>query len=330
MSAGSPPNRPRVARDASAASNQPDRAYRLYRRRIARCRTENERNRIHIAVENYMTPAEVRHFAAFLAGDPPESPSRQWIARIAGLMPINEVRPVEFARRGIAKGATRYTADAGSADQKTLIIGFAGHWHRLMVPMPWFLDCLNPSLYDVVVLRDFSRLSFGAGIPGLGGDLFEALTGLKRQVDPRAYRNATALGTSGGGVPAVLAAILLGLDRGISVSGEHFHRVAARLGSHGSSDEPYAALLASRPHPFPELVLAYGGDSRGDEEAALALHQLVPSRLEKVKRCPDHAVLAWHLMRGTLPAFLTRILGQSLANRDLVAATRWSQSGQRG
>ena len=325
MSVDPPLNRPQLAHRASPAANPLDRAFRLYRRRIGRCRTENERNRIHIAVENYITPAEVRHFAAALAGDPPDSPSRQWIARIGGAMPVNKVRPVEFARRGIVKGATRYTADTGSAEQKTLIIGLAGHWHRLMVPMPWFLDCLNPSLYDVIVLRDFSRLSFAAGIPGLGGDLIEALTNLERHVDPRAYRHTVALGTSGGGVCAVLAAILLRLDKGISVSGEHFHRIAARLSGQGLSDEPYLALLAQRPHPFPEVVLAYGGDCRPDAEAALALQQLVPSRLEKVKHCAEHAVLAWHLKRGTLPAFLAKILGQSLENRDLVATTVWSQ-----
>jgi hypothetical protein len=168
-------------------------------------------------------------------------------------------------------------------------------------------------------------LSFAAGIPGLGGDLIAALTNLERHVDPRAYRHAVALGTSGGGVCAVLAAILLRLDKGISVSGEHFHRIAARLKDHGLSDEPYLALLAQRPHPFPELVLAYGGDSMPDAEAALALQQLVPSRLERVKHCADHAVLAWHLLRGTLPAFLAKVLGQSLENPDLGATTAWSQ-----
>ena len=330
MSLDPPSCLPGAAPRASSPSDPLARAFRLYRQRIGRCRTENERNRIHIAVENYITPAEVRHFAAALAGEPPDSPCRQWIARIAGAMPVNKARPVEFARRGIVKGATRYTADAGSAGKKTLIIGLAGHWHRLMVPMPWFLDCLNPSLYDVVVLRDFSRLSFAAGIPGLGGDLFVALTNLAGRVDPGAYRNAVALGTSGGGVCAVLAAILLRLDRGISVSGEHLQRIVARLGSQGMSHEPYAALLAQRPHPFPELVLAYGGDSSADAEAAFALHQLVPSRLEKVKHCPEHAVLAWHNSRGTLPAFLAKVLGQSLENPDLVAATVWSPPVPRG
>ena len=59
-----------------------ERALSLYRRRLGRCRTDNERNRLHIALENYMTPMEVRHFAAALAQDPPHSPSRRWIERL--------------------------------------------------------------------------------------------------------------------------------------------------------------------------------------------------------------------------------------------------------
>ena len=41
-----------------------DREYRLYRKRIARCRTENQVNRVHIVLGNYMTPVEVRYFGA--------------------------------------------------------------------------------------------------------------------------------------------------------------------------------------------------------------------------------------------------------------------------
>lgn len=321
MSAGLPLNRARPLRQTSSTASRLDRAYRLYRRRISRCRTENELNRIHIALENHMTPAEVRYFRAALAGDAADSPSRQWIARLGGFMPINKVRPVEFERKGIFKGVTRYTADVGSADQKTLIIGLAGRFHRLMSPTPWFLDCLNPTLYDVIVLRDFSRLSYALGIPGLGGDFFEVLSNLRRHVDTRAYRNAISLGTSGGGVPAVLAAIVLNLNRGISIGAQDFRRVAVQLKTLGLSDEPYAALLASRPHPFPELVLVCGGDHSDDAAAATALQKLVPAHLWKVKNCAKHGVLTWHHARGTLPAFLAKVLGQSLENPELPATT---------
>jgi hypothetical protein len=306
-----------------------DRAYRLYRRRIGRCRTENQLNRIHIALENYMTPAEVRHFAAALAGDAPDSPSRRWIARLDGAMPVKRARPVEFERKAVLKGVSLYTAGIGSADQKTLIIGLAGRFLRLMLPTPWVLDCLNPALYDVLLMRDFSRLCFALGMPGLGGDVFEALSSLRRHVDPRAYRNAMSLGTSGGGAPAVIAAILLDLDRGIAISPQDFHRDADPLKTRSGNGDPYAELLASRPRRFPELVLVCGADHQSDAAVATAMHGLVPSQLWKVKNCAQHGVFKWHLARGTLPALLAKVLGQSLENRTLVATGLRPPTGHR-
>ena len=191
-----------------------------------------------------------------------------------------------------------------------------------MLPMPWILDCLNPALYDVIVLRDFPRRHYASGIPGLGDDFVSALSRLRDRVDPRAYRNAIALGTSGGGFPALLAAILLELDRGISIGAAAFAQVTAALAAHGLSSAPYAAVLASRPGRYPELILAFGADNPHDAAAAAAIHALVPSHLQPVKRCPHHTVLAWHLDRGTLPTYLSKLLGQGLESRDLLAVAR--------
>src|SRR5258708_1960926 len=315
MSAMTPSQR----EDAPPSSNL-DQAYRLYRKRIARCRTENQFNRVHIAVENYMTPAELRYFNAALAGDPTDAPSREWIARVHGLMPLGKVRSVEFERRGIVKGATRYTAAVGSPREKTLILGFGGAFNRLMLPMPCWLDCLNPAFYDMIVLRDLSRRLFSMGIHGLGSNLFEALAALREHVDLASYRNTIALGTSSGGLAAILAAILLKMDRGICIGGIDFPELAPRRRSYRFRDPPYAALLASRPDPFPELLLVYGGRHAVDAAAAKALHQRVPSRLWEVKNCSGHGVVPAKLRCGRLPPFLSNILGQSVEHPELVAA----------
>jgi len=310
----------------SREANRMDRGYRLYRRRASRCRTENQLNRIHIALDNYMTPAEVRHFAAVLAGEVADSPSRRWIATLAESMPINAVRPVEFERRELLKGVTHYTANAGSPAEKTLIIGFSGIHHRLMSPTAWLLDCLNPMLYDVIVLRDFSRRGFALGLPGLGKDLLEMLSDLAKHCDPRAYRKAVSLGTSAGGVPAILAAIALELDRGISLCPSDYRWYAAYVKALGVDEQSYAAVLASRPHPFPELIIVSGALKKDDLAAAVALHAAVPSQLWKVRNCAQHGILKWHIARGTLRAFLAKVLDQSLENQEARGATlsaRW-------
>jgi hypothetical protein len=289
-----------------------DRAYRLYRRYTRRCRTENQFNRVHIALDNYMTPAEVRHFAAALASEAAESPSRRWIATLERSMPVKAARPVEFERREHLKGVTHYTASAFPAAEKTLILGFSGIHHRLMMPTAWWLDCLNPRFYDVVILRDFSRRSFASGLPGLGKDLLEALSGLWKYCDPRAYRKSVAIGSSAGGVPGIIAAIALKLDRGIALCASHYLWYAEQVKALGLNEPAFAAVLASRPRPFPELILVSGADKKDDLAAAIALHAVVPSQLWKVRNCAQHGVLKWHLERGTLRAFIAKILDQSL------------------
>lgn len=316
MSAATPSRR-----EDPPPSSKLDQAYRLYRKRIARCRTENQFNRVHIAVENYMTPAEFRYFNAALAEAPPDAPSREWIARVHRLMPLRKLRPVEFERRGLVKGATRYTAAVGSPGQKTLILGFGGAFNRLMLPMPCWLDCLNPAFYDMIVLRDLSRRLFSTGIHGLGSNFFEALAALRKHVDLASYRNTIALGTSAGGLPAVLAAILLKMDRGISIAGIDFPALAGRLRSYGVDDTPYAALLASRPDPFPEILLVCCGRHAVDAAAANALHQRVPSRLWEVKNCSGHGLVPTKLRHGRFPPFLSNILGQSVEHPEPVPAT---------
>jgi hypothetical protein len=312
MSAGAPANRAGALRSTSPRSNRLERAVVLYRKRIARCRTENQVNRVHIALENYLTPTEARYLDAALAAEPADSPSGRWIARLRHFMPADAARPVEFERRAVRKDVTHYTADVGSPAQKTLILGFASKGQRLMLPMHCVLGCLNPALYDLIVLRDFSKRFFSTGIPGLGGDFFESVSNLRKHVDLGAYRSSVALGTSAGGLPALLAAILLRLDRGVSIGGIDFPLFAARLRSYGVSEEPYAALLASRPDPFPELLLVYSPGYAIDEPAARALHQRVPSRLWPAKNCKGHAVLAWKFAHRRLPAFLSTILGQGM------------------
>jgi len=316
---------PGAADGASSPMQRMDRALRLYRRRISRCRTQNQLNRVNIAVENYVTPAEVRYFHTALAGEPAESPAYQWITRLARGMPNNIVRPVEFERRGLCKGVTHYSANPSSAAQKTLIIGFTGIAHRLMMPTPWVLDCLNPALYDVVLLRDFARVAYASGIPGLGGDFHTALSKLSTHLDRGAYRDAISFGTSAGGVPAILAAILLSLDKAIAISPQEFGRVAALLGRHGLSDTAYASLLASRPQPFPEVLIVCAAEHGDDMAAAASLQRRVPARVLKVRGCAGHVVLGWQHAHGMLPPFLAKILGQSL-ERQAPASTALAAS----
>ena len=92
-----------------------DRAYRIYRRRVAHCRTENQVNRVHIVLGNYATPVEVRHFEAALARDNADQSSRGWLAGFRGMMPHKAPRPREFVRTGPFSALSLYSAGGSSA-----------------------------------------------------------------------------------------------------------------------------------------------------------------------------------------------------------------------
>ena len=126
-------NRAGRRREPAPEANRLDRALRLYRWRIGRCRTENRVNRVHIALANYMTPAEVRYFAAALAQDAADSPSRRWIATLEGSMPVKtgqagRVPAKGVAERRVALRRERRSHEREDADHR--VCGY-GH-HRLM------------------------------------------------------------------------------------------------------------------------------------------------------------------------------------------------------
>ncbi len=284
----------------------------VYRWRIRRCRTKNQVNRLHIALERILVPAELRHLGMALGDEPALPLSRKWIERVLELMPLNKARPIEFERHVKLKGLTRYTADIGTSAHKTLILGFTGDNHRLMAPTAFLLDCLNPAGYDLVVLNDYAKSLYVEGIPGLGDSFFAMLAGLHAYVDFSSYRIVVAYGTSGGGLAAVLAAIALKLDKGVSIAGVGFGKLEARVARKGLPVEPFRAVVASRPVPYPDLLLVYGADNPRDEAFAASVSKLIPGRVMKVMNCGEHGLIGYHLLRRQLPEFLAMLLGQDL------------------
>jgi len=285
----------------------------------------NQFNRLHIVLGRYMTPLEVRYFTAASASEPFDSIVRQAWGELSRQLPVQKARTVEFERQGGHKGVSFYTGKTGSPRQKTLIIAFSGGFQRVMLPTHAFLDCLNPALYDVLMLRDFEEgAPYLKGIGGLGGDFFEAMHGLSLRFMPHSYRRTIALGTSGGGAPALLSAMLLGLNRAVSVGGADYSRIASRLRILGISEEPYEALLASRPEPFPDLLIVYAAGHKRDADAAHAMHRCVPSQLLG-EDCSVHGVLGKKLEEESLPQFLAKVLGQSLEDDESIVTPRSAQ-----
>jgi hypothetical protein len=277
----------------------------LYARLLARCSTVNQINRVHIALTERMTPLELHDLVRAMS---PRSPVRNGalsrsLSRRGGLvsLAVRRLRPkAAFPREsyewvdGLADWAARSGKTAPEAfvrrrvksnvfslsngaptSQKSLVICFTGVARRLFMPIPVFLQHLSADRFDLLVLRDPSRHGYRNGVAGVADD-FE---GLVREVgtmfDRDAYRSVVTYGTSGGGLPAIVTALRLGLDKGVSVSGK------------GPLDPRWQSIcdggvgamlreLVRTANGSPNLLLVHGAGSEPDADAARSLAQFVP------------------------------------------------------
>lgn len=110
--------------------------------------------------------------------------------------------------------------------RRRLLIAFAGGLMRLMMPLPIFMQAM-PEDTDLLVLYDPVRNHFRTGI----WDGKYGLGDLPRITAPvrAAYRDVIALGTSGGGLPAIRFAKLARLRRAASFGGRQIDDTLAIL-----------------------------------------------------------------------------------------------------
>jgi len=286
----------------------------------AGCKTVNQLNVLHISLENQLAPLEVaalrheldrRRLAPAGDADPSGAPnwseqSEVWIARLVGRIALSgKPRPERFARRTIVPDVTMYSSGGATRD-KTLAICFAGSAQRLMMPVPCFLQHLDASRFDVVVLRDAARRGFRAGIPGVGGNLTQVVEKIGEN-QRRSYGSVVSYGTSGGGVPALWAALQLKLEKGVSVGGNSPEDSRWTLWGDGGVAVPFRYYL-ERNQGRTELLLVHGADAPEDAEAARQMREAVPADLVAVsgrdgRPCKHNATLPL-LEGGVLGRFL--------------------------
>ncbi|BBK34872.1 hypothetical protein STHU_55060 [Allostella humosa] len=280
----------------------------VYATQLAACRTDNEINRLHIALDTVITPREFEAVAGEMGnGGPP--PVTAWIERTRRAMLVSGLPTQPYARRSIAGQFWLYFhPDRGPAG-RDLIIAFAGDAHRLMLPTPIFLQHCRAETFDLLLLRDPARSYYLKGVEGIADDFPGLLAAVDGLVDRARYRRVLALGCSGGGLPAIWTAIAMDLARGISIGGTSPTLTDdPRLATRGISFAPLETLIASRQGALPDMVVAFGADCANDRRKAEALATVLPVRFDIVPGVDRHNLVAELLQRGELRAFLDRIL----------------------
>jgi len=306
------------------------------------CKTPNQVNGLHIEFENSITPAEVFELAAAGASivdhvdarghEAPGAPESQvyavlrealssappvhasyalrWIANMQAFMSLSgKDRPEPFLRQRRGQYVSLYT-DGKDSPSKRLAICFAGAGQRMMMPTGVFLQHIDASQNDVLMLRDVARNGYRHGIPGVADSLEELvqIIGANRK---KTYSSVVSLGVSGGGMPAIWAALQLDLDKGVSVGGNNPADQRWQLWEDEGIARPFRHFRA-RMTRAPNLLYVFGADQRRDREAASGLAELLPVRTIAVVgnggKPSGHNALYTLLQRGALSGFLEEAL----------------------
>ena len=275
----------------------------LYRRLLRNVRSVNRLNRVHIALENTLTPGLAWQLSPQVAPSPatcllamqgPTPGSRtgttigetlflsseEWRERLTRHMALaGKPLPEGFVRRRLFRDVFVFSKPEARAPKRLLIV-FAGGAMRPMMPLHVFLQHLDAETTDVLFLRDPARDGFRGGLRGLGTTIDAMVDKLPDLIDLARYDGFATLGTSAGGMPALLAGLTLGARSILSVGGNH------------PSDDRWTFRGLSLSESLPELrttsgrcsriVLIWGAQSPEDQLAAEATAALVGAVLVPV------------------------------------------------
>jgi hypothetical protein len=259
----------------------------------AECRTQNEFNRLTINLENTLAPAEICQIATVSLSAGTRERSAAWFKKLGKWQPDLFQSPQQYQREVLSPRAIFYRHPLMPTRDKNMLLAFCGNAERLMIPVAVFLQMLDSSLWDVLVVRKRISTTYSEGEEGVADDFPGLVSHLQSKLSPAPYRNVMTFGTSAGGFFALWAAALIGAQRGVSIAGF------------------LPRNLAKPTLPVPvdaDLRLVFGETCSRDRDRALLLQTLVGGRLTPVADVGNHNVLGTLMKQGRLRNHLDEML----------------------
>lgn len=196
---------------------------------------------------------------------------KKWIRESAKMYGLaGQKRPNLFVRRRCRLGVSVFAAE-GARETKTALLCFSGNAQRMMMPLPVFLQHIDPASADVILLRTERRKGYRNGIPGVTGDLGTSVSALNTLLALKEYRRISIMGTSGGGLPALLAGLQLGADVVLSVGGNSPDDERWRNARSGDGATCVFQRFMRPGVPAPRIFLVHGSKSKRDTAAVSAI-----------------------------------------------------------
>lgn len=220
-----------------------------------------------------------------------------------------------FSARPISADATLFESDAPKATRR-LLIAFTGRKNRMMLSLPLFLQELDASIWDVLVLRDGSLSQFRNGCTGLAATFPELARSIGKVAER--YQSATAIGASMGGLAAIRLALSRPEIRGVSIGGR-FPTDAGRLLSGEDPGPAFDAICACQPRAMRNLIFVYPEGHARDRDAAHLCIGLIGGIDLPIKDHNRHFVLWQFHQTGSLGPFLEKIADPAIPPDDMIS-----------
>jgi pimeloyl-ACP methyl ester carboxylesterase len=313
----------------------------LYDWLFDRCATGNQLAQAQIALENRMTPREAMTIAGHVTSTYGEGPVRrritwlrierdrrrqrelavgtprtaprylralhavQWAEGTRHQLELSGRPPARVERRWLRGGATMYASEVEGP--RTLVIGFAGNLRGFMMPTQVFLQFLGSRPADVLKLEVPRGIGYVTGVRPHSHDFPSTLEWLASLIADGRYDRVVTVGTSGGGLPALLAAARLRVDAAFAAGPAaqmNATEMAAQLGAGSVLDVLAAASDETA------VTIAYGEQSLRDTESVMYLAAALPAaRLVRVADAGHACLFDLVERRAFTPLVDTAIFG---------------------
>lgn len=177
------------------------------------------------------------------------------------LVSSGKVIPERYKKIRLNAGMRLYSGLNDNLD-KILLICFSPHGlRRMTIPNTVFLQYVDASVYDVLIVGEPLAQGYQQGIPGIGENERAIIRWIENHRRLSKYRHIRTIGTSAGGYMATLAGYYLGAEYSMSAGGRfHSFREKPGLVIHRALTVLRARILGN----CPSVRFSYSADSRKD------------------------------------------------------------------
>ena len=280
-----------------------------YQKLTQGCKTINQLNSVHIALEKEMTPVQ---FFTLLNEYRKESTKKNthtemWLTKLNRLYSCcGKLSPEGFNSRSLNDHYWLYSHSSFERQNKFLLICFTGSHQMMMLPTAVFLQLFDAQQIDILVIRYPVGDGFRSGLSGIANDFVSFIENFIRSLPVTDYKDIVTLGVSGGAVPALFASLIHGYSKSICVSinspiDKRWHDALAI--DIGDIAKHYLNIALTN---F-SITLVCGDSHRRDIKSAQLWSNILPINLITVQTS-QHNVFLPLLLKRRLVNFLNKVM----------------------